>query len=490
MEPGVARAGSRLLLVRAFVQLKGGGPVPPLGLLSLAAVLRRRFGDSVEVRVLDTGLVGEEAVRRELEAWKPDLLGLSAMSCEAPLLQSLAATARAACPACLVVVGGPHATVERAALLADPNLDLVVVGEGERTILGLVERLREGRGWEGLAGVCFRASDGQAVSNPPVEPIQDLDSLPYPAWDLVDLPAYARNRSWNGTLKAPFYATIVTSRGCPYGCTFCHNLFGKAVRLRSAAGVLAELRHLRDVVGAREVHVLDDVFNIDRERVKAICQGLIEARLGLSLSFPNGLRADILTPELVGLLGRAGTYKVNFGFETASPRLQESIGKRLDIPRALAAIEATSRSGIITGAYFMMGFPSETREEIDSTIELARRSRLDVAWFFKATPYPGSPFHQALLRDAPANLPRDPAELHFYSVERAHGDLPAAELNSLLLKAQRRFFLRPARVWRGFWKAPRKGEYLRSLLAVLALVVQGALMAALLTPPARRRGAT
>lgn len=474
--------------MRTFVRLAGGGPVPPLGLLYLASSVRERLGGQVEVRVVDTGLSGEDGVVRMLEAWDPDIVGFGAMSCEADLLAALAARARDLRPDRLVLAGGPHETIHGSRLLeAVPSLDAVVVGEGERSLPDLVAARVAGQDIHGIPGTCVRTSAG-VVEGGPAAPIEDLDALPLPAWDLVDLAAYARHPNWNGALREPAYALLATSRGCPYGCTFCHNLFGKRVRLRAAERVFDEIETLHRTLGVREFHMVDDVFNLDRDRVRAICGRIIDSGLRLSFAFPNGLRADLLTDELVDVLRRAGTYKVNFGFETTSQRLQVAIGKHLDVPAAQRAIDRTARSGIITGAYFMMGFPTETREEIAATVDYAVRSRLDMAYFFKATPYPGSPFWREVRARHPDAADDALADLHFFSVNRSYGDIGTDELNALILRAQQRFYLRPGRLWRGFWKSPRKGEWFRNLFGVLTTLVVSYMFRTLRRPAGGRSG--
>lgn len=483
----MSAAPRRLLLIRTFVELKGGGPVPPVGLLYLAAMVRRELGQRWEVDLLDTGLgpLSVEEVAARAEAYGPDVVGLSAMSCEAPWLHQLTAALRPALPGAWIVVGGPHAMTAAERVMEDPAVDLVVPGEGEQTLVELLRAREAGTPPSEVPGLVYRR--GEAAVRSPARPmVADLDSLPLPAWDLVDLDAYGRQPNWNGVKMEPRYAAVVTSRGCPYRCIFCHNIFGRKVRRRSAKSVVAEILRLNEELGVREFHVLDDIFNVDHERAAAICTGLIESGRKLWLSFPNGLRADRMTPELIDLLVRAGTYKVNFGFETAVPRLQELTQKKLDIPKAREMIALTARTRIITGAYFMLGLPSETREEMEQTIDFAVSSPLDVAYFFKATSYPGTVFYQqqaeAHGEGAAAGTPAEQefGEYHFFSVERSHSEVPAEQLNAAMLSAQQRFFLRPRRLWRAFRKWPSKLEYLRNLLQLSGLLLQGYIVRKLL----------
>mgnify|MGYP001011289552 CR=1 FL=1 len=459
----------RFLFIRAFEQLQGGGPVPPLGILYLAAALRERFGERIEIKFVDLGLATLDEVREAVAGFRPQYIGISAMSCEDALLHRTAGSIKQLLPEAAVIVGGPHASILRERLLADEHIDVAVVGEAERTLIALIDALAENKDPAMVSGIAYRR-DAQPTFTGPAEPIADLDVLPWPAWDLIDFDRYARRPNWNGPLKEKRFAEIFTSRGCPYGCIFCHNLFGKTVRLRSPESVLAEIRHVHDRYGVREFHVLDDIFNVDDARARLICESIIAANLHLSLAFPNGLRADLLTDELLQLLERAGAYKIHFGFETTSPRLQRAIGKNLDLPKAMRMIDATARTGIVAGAYFMFGFPGQSKEEMLATVDYAVHSQLDSAYFFKATPFPGSSFYRTVQESE--KDPNDFADCHFYSRNRSYAEMNADELNALIMSAQRRFYFRFDRLWRGFRKAPNKRCFLKNLVAAAALALQ------------------
>ncbi|HPM76687.1 MAG TPA: radical SAM protein [bacterium] len=463
----------RFLFLRAYEQLQGGGPVPPLGILYLAATLRERYGERIDIQFVDLGLTTFAEAMAIVGGFRPRYVGISAMSCEDALLHRLAGSVKQLRPEAAVIVGGPHASILRERMLEDEHIDVVVVGEAERTLIELIDTLEANGDPARVRGIAYR-HDARPTFTGEAEPIADLDALPFPAWDLIDFDRYARRPNWNGPLKEERFAELFTSRGCPYGCVFCHNLFGKKIRLRSPESVLAEIRHVHDRFGIREFHVLDDIFNADDARARRICESIVAAGLHLSLAFPNGLRADLLTAELLDLLERAGAYKIHFGFETASPRLQRAIGKNLDLPLAMRMIDATARSGIVTGAYFMFGFPGQTKEEMLATVDYAVHSRLDSAYFFKATPFPGSSFFRVVQEGE--NRPENFADCHFYSRNRSYGEMDANELNALILSAQRRFYFRFDRLWQGLRKAPNKRRFLKNLVTAAALVLQSFLL--------------
>lgn len=473
----------RLLLVRTFRPVGTGGPVPPLGLLYVAAALRRDR-DRYDIKVADAGNaeLDRDGLRSLLRDFAPDYLGLSVMTCEADLAEQAARDAKELLPDVRVVLGGPHANTAKEAVLECPAVDAVVIQEGEITTTELFSAWEGERDLSGVLGIAYRDASGRAVLNPPRPPIQNLDGVPFPAWDLIDIPSYSRHNNWNGTLMHDFYAPICTSRGCPYSCTFCHNIFGKNVRKHSPQRVLEEIRELNRRLGCREFHVVDDIFNVDAARASETCRLIIASGLDVALSFPNGLRADIMTDELLNLLRRAGTYKINYGFETANDRLQKIIKKGVNIPKAREVFAKTSRLGIITGAYFMLGIPTETEAEMENTIRFAETSELDLAAFFKSTAYPGTELYDTLVGREKENGDEKAAGLHFFSKGRSYAAVGEKRLNAMILKAQRRFYLKPSRLLRGLRKAPRKAAHLKNLFKAFLLVLQGYLVSELEAP--------
>jgi len=415
----------RILLIRTFRPVGTGGPVPPVGLLYIASAIRQA-SDRYDLRILDVGneeLTVEE-IRREIETYRPRFLGLSTMTCEEELMREIAREAKAVDPTITILVGGAHSNTAREHVLDCEDIDIVVIQEGEETVVELLDALEESRDLQTVAGIAYRGKGGELIATPPRPSIKDLDAVPFPAWDLVDIPSYSRHRNWNGTLMHDFYAPICTSRGCPYECTFCHNIFGRNVRKRSPGSVMAEIRELNIRLGCREFHMVDDIFNVDVARAEKVCELIIESGLDIALSFPNGLRADIMTDRLLGLLRKAGTYKINYGFETATPRLQKVIKKYVKIDKANGVFTKTSRLGIITGAYFMLGIPTETREEMETTIRFAENSELDFAAFFKSTAYPGTELYESVRGEMTPETQGRYTDMHFFSVGRSLATIP------------------------------------------------------------------
>ena len=463
----------KILLVRTYKPLGAGSPIPPLGLLYISSAIKQAFPGQYEIKILDSGIGNfcQDSLMRCLEQFKPDILGLSTLSCETDLMRDIASISKSTDKNCKVIVGGPHATVASNTLLLDQNIDIVVIGEGESTIVELLKSLDEAGSLDSVNGIAFRENN-KITSTAARQYILSPDALPFPSWDLIDIKQYANSSNWNGIGKEKFYFPVLTSRGCPYQCTYCHNIFGKKLRTRSPENVLREISYLLKKYGINEFHIIDDAFNYDIERAKNVCSAIINSQLKVSLAFPNGLRADKIDDELITLLKKAGAYKINFGFETAQPRLQSLIKKNLDIEKAHSTVRKVSRSGIITGGYFMFGLPTETRDDILKTVNFASASELDVAYFFKVTPYPGSELFDYIKRNQKIKSEDNFDDLHFYSLERSYSQLSVEELNGLILFAQQKFYLNIRRLIRGLLKSSNKKLYLYNVFNVFGLLIQ------------------
>jgi anaerobic magnesium-protoporphyrin IX monomethyl ester cyclase len=410
----------------------------PLGLMYMASWLREhQQGHEIELLDLRCHRNPFGLLREKLESFEPQLVAVSALTCEAGSLHRTAEEVRKWNPGTTVVVGGPHISACTSDVSEDMNIDVLVAGEGEETFAELVAALEDGRSAEGIAGSACRTGEGM-VWGPPREPIADLDTIPFPAWDLVDVNVYAKLGRAGNVRRGRFFP-LFTSRGCPFRCYYCHNLFGKRFRARSAGNVIAEIRKIVEDYGVRDIEVYDDIFNLDLDRAKAVCRGVLD--LGLLLSFPNGLRADRLDRELVSLLAEAGTTNLAVAVECASPRLQKLIGKNLDLDSVKESITWADTDGIATNGYFMLGFPTETSDEIRSTIDYAEATDLFFASFFIVTPYPGTPLWDQTMSDKESST-LDFGDYNYLSGYFNLGDLSSDELRKLQKEAYKRFYRR------------------------------------------------
>ena len=362
----------------------------PLGLGYIAGSLRK---EGHEVAIIDgrNERLSADVMRKRARDYAPHVIGITAINFEMKEAHELAAAVKAEFPAVPVIIGGPYASANREAILDDENIDVVVIGEGENTAAELLEAIESGADLSAVKGIIHR-QDGEPVFTGERELIDDLDTLEV-AWDLIDPKAYFKRlgrNSENIVKKDHRSLTIFTSRGCPYGCIFCHNVFGKKFRPRSPESVVEEIEMLRDRYGLRELEIVDDSFNQSVRRSKQIMAGLIDRNVKLHIALPNGIRGDRTDPEMMDLFREAGFYRIAFAVESASPRLQKIINKNIDLDKVKWSIEEVARRGLVASGYFIQGFPTETYEEMLMTGDWAADSDLHVASFFYLNPFPGT----------------------------------------------------------------------------------------------------
>lgn len=412
----------------------------PVGLLYVASAIRREFGDRVEVRVESYHDVPENWPRVEelLSDWRPDVLGLRSLTMGRRTLHRVGSLARDGHGVPLIVAGGPHPTHDPADVLANPAFDCAAIGEGEATAVDLISCHLAGRSPRDVPGLATRNGAGLRI-NPPRPPLADLDALPLPDHTLMDFQAANRGYvDFSFRTDVP-HANIFTSRGCPYGCLYCHRVFGKTFRAHSPARVVQEIRLLHEQFGLRRFQVLDDIFNIDRRRALDTCDLIVRSGLDVELSFPNALRGDLVDAELVDALWQAGTRYAAFAVETASPRLQGLIRKNLRLEKVAEAIALASARGIVTRGFFMLGFPTETAEEARRTVDFACASELTQALFFTVVYFPGTPLLELAKQLCDLSELDLAVEDDYVSTREGPYAFSRAELDEIKLEAVRKF---------------------------------------------------
>ncbi|MDF2445492.1 MAG: Radical domain protein [Moraxellaceae bacterium] len=445
-----------VLLIKPYQPTRDSGYGPPLGLLLLISGLRNYFGSSVSVHFWDMKLyhATPDALASKLDELRPDVIGVSALNCEASSSFAISAIAKAWNPELLTIIGGPFTLRQAPIIFSNSQFDWVFEGAADRTLLQALERQFSGQELgNDIPGFSYRQPSGSICFNHQQDLITDLDSLPLPAWDVVDFDRYSKydRKRIITNVGQRKYAYLFTSRGCPYLCNYCHDTFTKRFVYRSEASILEEIRLLHEDYGITEFHIVDDIFNLHRPRAISIMKAIGDRWPGkFFIAFPNGLRGDILDKDVIDAMVYGGTYQATISIETVSPRLQSLVEKNLDIERAKWAIEEFDRRGVIVQGAFMLGFPTETPEEIENTLSYAIRSPLTHAFFFSVIPQPNTPIYTLAMKENPE------ATLSFAKDERDDGDYNSLspwysraygyDLHSAIGRGFVRFYLHPRRV--------------------------------------------
>jgi radical SAM superfamily enzyme YgiQ (UPF0313 family) len=299
-----------------------------------------------------------------------------------------------------VVVGGPHATALPEETLQNPCFDIGVVGEGELTMVELAEKLGSNENLENVRGIVYRER-GKVRRNPERPYIMDLDSVPFPARHL--LPSLDVYHPTPSAYRCLPQATMITSRGCPYNCTFCdRSVFGSTYRARSARNVVDEMEMLVEKHGAKEVRFWDDTFNIDARRVIQICE---EIRVrGIDVPWTCLGRINRMNAEVLRAMEESGCWQVDYGIESGNQQLLDGIRKGLTLDMIRTVTKMTREAGIRMRGFFMLGLPGETEETMRQTIEFAKRLDLSAAVFHITTPFPGTELYKTVLESGELDM--------------------------------------------------------------------------------------
>jgi anaerobic magnesium-protoporphyrin IX monomethyl ester cyclase len=382
--------------------------VQPIGLVQLAAMIREKDPEA-EIRIIDLRLYKNkyDGLEETIKEYNPDFVGFRIVSRDSLFANDMIRLFRSLLPKAILVGGGPHVTAWMGKVLEETPLDYGVYGEGEITLVDLIDHIESRGGFEEVQGLIYRNNSGTIITNERRPFIQNLDVLPLPAWDLVDHQRYF-DFMWFPHLPVYLNArrevvSIFTSRACPYGCTFCHNIFGKKFRAQSPEKVVTEIEFLHNVFGIRQFDFRDDIFNYDKARVHRICDLLIEKGLKIMMNFPNGLRGDIMDEELILKMKAAGLFQVTYALETASPRLQKMIRKNIDLERLRDIIRFTSAQDILIRLFIMLGFPTETKEELQMTADFSLDPAVDFALVHSVNPFEGTEMAKTL-KDEGVNI--------------------------------------------------------------------------------------
>lgn len=385
--------------------------VIPLGISYLAAVLRE---NDFEVKILDVLIEGyneerivrsdqiryglsPEAIAKEIFNYSPNIVGVTCpQATKHHEAHEIFAIAKSLDPAILTVMGGAHASSLPELNLRDDALDLVMIGEAEISFLEVVRKFNDGeRDFSGVDGLAYK-KDGKVLINPKMRFVDNLDDLPYPAYDLLKLEKY-----YNIGVSAGFdnqlpYVIMITSRGCPNVCPYCPVgiTFGRRLyRTRSVENIIGEISLLVNNYGIKEIQFEDSNMTKDRKRMIRFCDELIRNKFDIIWAMPHGTEVATLDDELLEKMRSAGCYALSLAVESGNQDYLKDIRKTVNLDKVQKVIKKARTLGYKVKCYFMIGNQGETRSDIIHTVEYAKGLDLDSVCMFIATPLPGTEFY-------------------------------------------------------------------------------------------------
>lgn len=489
-----------LLIAPSLLGYKNTGvdtQVPPLGLAYLASMTENK---GFETRILDALILGinqkrwlnnekfqvglsDSEVKKYLKEYKPGLVGIScAFTTYAEDSFRTARLVKETLPNAVTVFGGAHTSAMPETVVKDKNVDIAVVGEGELSFLEIAERIESKKRIDNVKGTVVKKGK-MIIRNAPREFIENINELPFPARHLLPMQLYKEHehRHYPFAKKSPV-TEIVSSRGCPGNCLFCSikNVWGRKWRARSPENIVAEIESLNKKFGIKEFNFIDDNISANPQRLEKFCDLLIRKKLDITWETSNGIAIWTLDEKLLKKMRDSGYYRAKFGIESGSIETLKYIRKPVNLERASRIIEICNKLGIWSASTFVIGFPDETREEIEKTINFAKNSGLDYARFFIAQPYGGTELNAEFKKHSLMER-----ELHGSSTFKTKYNtlhLNSEELNELRSRAESDFIKKTMQRYlhpKGFFKylypkinSPSKLNYfaksLKNLLEIRA----------------------
>lgn len=416
-----------------------GVVAPSLGIGYIAAVLEQ---NNYDVDVLDSSAlelsydeIGEEMLKRN-----PDIVSISALTPTIGAALDAADKIKNVKPDTIVVFGGYHPTFEYENLLKEEeSIDVIVRGEGEYTMLELVQKIESGGDLKDVQGLAFiddTSEDKTIIVTPDRPPIQDLDELPFPAFHLFPMEKY---KILNITTNV---ATIITTRGCPMQCSFCSSaaLHGKHLRRRSYENVVDEIEMRLQEQNIDTIAFMDDTFTLDVKFVKNFCEEI--KRRGLKFWWGCTSRVDTLSEELLEMMKDAGCITIFMGVESADQQMLDKMNKNITVRKTMNAFKLARKVGIRTIASCVIGMPEDTRESMKKTIDFVSSLKPNYALFSLATPYPGTRFYKETFEKNLIKI-RDWSKYTLINPILETIDCSKDDLRSIQKKAFIKFYIRP-----------------------------------------------
>lgn len=353
----------------------------------MQAAMGEKVGEYIELLGNKNNILWRK-IEREIISYNPDFIGVS---CVTPTFNSgllIAQMAKRIKPEVKTIFGGVHPTVKPFETMNNKEIDFVVYGEGETTVLELVNEIMGNANYERVKGLLFKEKSGNIIKTDPRPLIDNLDSIPFPDRSMI-----------YGSSTIEQMGKMITSRGCPYQCIFCcsHLMWGRKVRFRSPENVVDEIEYIYKNYKTNKFHFHDDTFTLKRERVIKICELIKKRRLKIRWSCDT--RVNTIDPDLLKIMKRAGCFSMAFGVETGNKDILKSIKKGVSHKQIIEGFKITKKAGLQTRAYFMVGLPGETRGTVNDTIKFMKKISPDKPELSLTVPYPGTELYEQALNN-------------------------------------------------------------------------------------------
>jgi magnesium-protoporphyrin IX monomethyl ester (oxidative) cyclase len=403
----------KVLLINPPQTFYPGSDLPagnlPLGLMYIAAVLEK---SGYETEILEAFMTDDPfkkegntisvgmpllQIKQQIQERKPDIVGIAGpFTCQIEHALKISSIVKDVDSSILVVVGGPHVTVMPKEFLdVAKNVDVAVTGEGEYSMLEIAQHFEGKKQLKEILGIAYR-QNGEVTVNSPRPFIANLDELPYPAYDHVNMEQYLSPKKIGYRSFRNRAISMITSRGCPFNCCFCsvHLHMGREFRAHSANYVISHIQYVKENFNVKNIFFEDDNLTFDLARFETICDGIIEKRIKIGWETPNGVRADCLNLNLLQKMKKSGCQSVFFGVESGDQQiLSNIICKSLDLNRVLEVAKICKEIGLKTGGFYIIGFPGEKKESMQRTVDFALKLKRDFdvgMHLFFATPSYGT----------------------------------------------------------------------------------------------------
>ncbi|MBS3171147.1 radical SAM protein [Candidatus Woesearchaeota archaeon] len=437
---------------------------PPLNLLTVAGALKQ---NSIPVSLLDLDLINNreltEVLQEKLREVNPELVGVTFTTTLYSQCVKIAEIIKNYKKDIIVVAGGSHASSKPEDLITKTPYDMAVVGEGEFTLAEVMTKPKEQ--WNTIKGLVYKGDKGEIIKTEKRPFIKNLDEIPFPMYEIINI--YNYNIPPSFRRKTPT-ACMETSRGCLWGCTYCNkSVFGRNFRVKSPERTVKEIEQLVSL-GYKEIHIVDDMFTTNKERVKEICRLLIEKNINIIWACPNGIRADRIDRELISLMKKAGCYRVSIGAESGNQDVLNAIEKNQTPQQVEVAFKICRELGMVTHGFFMFGLPEDTEETMQQTIEFAKRCEPDIAKFGIMIPLPSTPIYEKWKEKQAITENWDDYGFHKEKPVYTHPTLSHETIKKYYKKSYREFYLRPSFIIRRVFRSLKTGQIFDDIRLVLA----------------------